>query len=351
MHNIALIPGDGTGPEVTAEALKVLEAAAQVGGFTYDTTTLDFGGERYLRTGETLPDGAIDDLRQFDAIFLGAIGHPEVLPGILEKNILLRIRFELDQYINLRPVKLYPNVETPLAGKGPEDIDFIIVRENTEGIYTGMGGVQYANTPNEVSTQIHCTTYHGASRCVRYAFELTRARARTNQLHLVAKTNVLTYVHGTWWRAFNEIGDADFPDITRDYAHVDAATMWMVKNPEWFDVVVTENLFGDIITDLGAMIQGGMGIAAGGNVNPEGVSMFEPIGGSAPKYTGQGVINPLAAINAMQMLLDDIGEHAAAQRVEAAVVKALESGRFESMSAGRMGMSTSEAGDFVASLV
>ena len=351
MHNIALIPGDGTGPEVTAEALKVLEAAAQVGGFTYDTTTLDFGGERYLRTGETLPDGAIDDLRQFDAIFLGAIGHPEVLPGILEKNILLRIRFELDQYINLRPVKLYPNVETPLAGKGPEHIDFIIVRENTEGIYTGMGGVQYAGTPNEVSTQIHCTTYHGASRCVRYAFELTRARARTNQLHLVAKTNVLTYVHGTWWRAFNEIGDADFPDITRDYAHVDAATMWMVKNPEWFDVVVTENLFGDIITDLGAMIQGGMGIAAGGNVNPEGVSMFEPIGGSAPKYTGQGVINPLAAINAMQMLLDDIGEHAAAQRVESAVVQALESGRFESMSAGRMGMSTSEAGDFVASLV
>jgi len=351
MHNIALIPGDGTGPEVTAEALKVLEAAARVGGFTYETTTLDFGGERYLRTGETLPDGAIDDLRQFDAIFLGAIGHPDVPPGILEKNILLRIRFELDQYINLRPVKLYPNVETPLRDKGPEDIDFIIVRENTEGIYTGMGGVQYAGTPNEVSTQIHCTTYHGASRCVRYAFELTRARARENQLHLVAKTNVLTYVHGTWWRAFNEIGDADFPDITRDYAHVDAATMWMVKNPEWFDVVVTENLFGDIITDLGAMIQGGMGIAAGGNVNPEGVSMFEPIGGSAPKYTGQGVINPLAAINAMQMLLTDIGEHVAAQRVEAAVVQALESGRFESMSAGRMGMSTSEAGDFVASLV
>ncbi len=351
MHNIALIPGDGTGPEVTAEALKVLEAAASVGGFTYDTTTLDFGGERYLRTGETLPEGAIDDLRQFDAIYLGAIGHPDVLPGILEKGILLRIRFELDQYINLRPVKLYPNVETPLRDKGPEDIDFIIVRENTEGLYSGMGGVQYAGTPHEVSTQIHCTTYHGVSRCVRYAFELARSRARENQLHLVAKTNVLTYVHGTWWRAFNEIGDADFPDITRDYAHVDAATMWMVKNPEWFDVVVTENLFGDIITDLGAMIQGGLGIAAGGNVNPNGVSMFEPIGGSAPKYTGQNVINPLAAINAMQMLLVDIGEHAAAQRVEAAVIQALESGRFKSMSAGRMGMSTSEAGDFVASLV
>ena len=351
MYNIALIPGDGTGPEVTAEALKALEAAARFGGFTYETTTLDFGGDRYLRTGETLPDGAIDDLRKFDAIFLGAIGHPDVEPGILEKGILLRIRFELDQYINLRPVKLYPNVETPLRDKGPEHIDFVVVRENTEGLYSGMGGVQYAGTPHEVSTQVHCTTYHGVARCVRYAFELTRARNRDKQLHLVAKTNVLTYVHGTWWRAFNEIGDADYPDITREYAHVDAATMWFVKNPEWFDVIVTENLFGDIITDLGAMIQGGMGIAAGGNVNPEGVSMFEPIGGSAPKYTGQGVINPLAAINAMQMLLVDMGEHSAADRVEAAVIQALESGRFQSMSAGQMGMSTAEAGDFVASLI
>ena len=351
MHNIALIPGDGTGPEVTTEALKVLEAAASFGGFTYETTTLDLGGDRYLRTGETLPEGAIDDLRKFDAILLGAIGHPGVAPGILEKGILLRIRFELDQYINLRPVKLYPNVEGPLKGKGPEHIDFVVVRENTEGLYSGMGGVQYAGTPHEVSTQVHCTTYHGAARCVRYAFELTRARDRAKQLHLVAKTNVLTYVHGTWWRAFNEIGDAEYPDITRDYAHVDAATMWFVKNPEWFDVIVTENLFGDIITDLGAMIQGGMGIAAGGNVNPEGVSMFEPIGGSAPKYAGQGVINPLAAINAMQMMLADLGEQSAADRVEAAVVQALESGRFKSMGAGQMGMSTSEAGDFVASLI
>ncbi len=351
MYNIALIPGDGTGPEVTTEALKVLEAAARFGGFTYETTTLDFGGDRYLRTGETLPDGAIDDLRTFDAIFLGAIGHPDVEPGILEKGILLRIRFELDQYINLRPVKLYPNVETPLRDKGPEHIDFVVVRENTEGLYSGMGGAQYVGTPHEVSTQVHCTTYHGAARCVRYAFELTRARNRDKQLHLVAKTNVLTYVHGTWWRAFNEIGDADYPDITREYAHVDAATMWFVKNPEWFDVIVTENLFGDIITDLGAMIQGGMGIAAGGNVNPAGVSMFEPIGGSAPKYAGQGVINPLAAINAMQMLLVDIGEQSVADRVEAAVIQALESGRFQSMSAGQMGMSTAEAGDFVASLI
>lgn len=351
MHNIALIPGDGIGPEVTAEALKVLEAAARYGGFTYDTAALDFGGDRYLRTGETLPNGAIDELRGFDAIFLGAIGHADVAPGILEKNILLRIRFELDQYINLRPVKLYPNVETPLRDKGPEDIDFVVVRENTEGLYSGMGGVQYAGTPNEVSTQVHCTTYHGVARCIRYAFELTRERARAKQLHLVAKTNVLTYVHGTWWRAFNDIGDAEFPDVSREYAHVDAATMWFVKNPESFDVIVTENLFGDIITDLGAMIQGGMGIAAGGNINPGGVSMFEPIGGSAPKYAGQGVINPLAAINAMQMLLTELGETSAAARVEAAVVNALESGRFQSMSAGRMGMTTGEAGDFVASLV
>ncbi len=351
MHKIAVIPGDGTGPEVITEALKVLAVASEATGFDYETAHFDFGGERYLRSGETLPKGAVEELREFDAILLGAIGHPDVAPGILEKGILLRLRFELDQYINLRPVKLYPNVDTPLKDKGPDDIDFIVVRENTEGLYSGMGGVQYAGTPQEVSTQIHMTTYHGVSRCLRYAFNLTRERNRRKQLHLVGKTNVLTYVHGTWWRAFNEIGDADYSDIAREYAHVDAAAMWFVKNPEWFDVVVTENLFGDIITDIGAMIQGGMGIAAGGNINPEGVSMFEPIGGSAPKYTGQNVINPLAAINAAQMLVDHLGEAEAAGRIEAAVVKALESGRIESMSAGRMGMSTTELGDFVAGLV
>ncbi len=351
MYKIAVIPGDGTGPDVTVEALKVLAAASDATGFAFETTEFDFGGERYLRTGETLPDGAVDDLRGFDVIFLGAIGHPDVPPGPLERGILLRIRFELDQYINLRPVKLYPNVETPLRDKGPEDIDFYVVRENTEGIYTGMGGVQYAGTPHEVSTQIHCTTYRGAERCLRYAFELTRQLNRRKQLHLVAKTNVLTYVHGTWWRAFNELGDAEFTDIKREYAHVDAASMWFVKNPEWFDVVVTENLFGDIITDIGAMIQGGLGVAAGGNINPAGVSMFEPIGGSAPKYAGQNVINPLAAINAIQMLIADLGEQDAADRVERAVVAALQSGRIKSMSAGRMGMTTSEVGDFVAGLV
>jgi len=351
MHRIAVIPGDGTGTEVVREGLKVLEAAAQATGFRYDTTTYDFGGERYLRTGEALPDSAIEELRGFDAIYLGAIGHPDVPPGPLEKGILLRIRFELDQYINLRPVKLYPGVDCPLKDKGPEDIDFVVVRENTEGLYTGMGGVQYKGTPQEISTQIHCTTRFGAERAIRYAFELTRNRNRQKQLHLVAKTNVLTYVHDTWWRAFNEVGDADYPDIKREYAHIDACCMWFVKNPEWFDVIVVDNMFGDIITDLGAMIQGGMGVAAGGNINPQGVSMFEPIGGSAPKYTGQNVICPLAAIAAVQMMLVELGEAEAADRTEQAIIKALTCGKIKSLSAGRMGLSTSEVGDLVASYV
>lgn len=346
MHNIAVIPGDGTGPEVIVEALKAMDAT----GVPYQTIEFGWGGEHYLKTGETLPEGAVDELREFDAILLGAIGHPDVAPGILEKGILLSARFQLDQYINLRPVKLYPNVETPLRDKGPEDIDFTVVRENTEGIYAGMGGILYEGTPQEVSTQVNQTTFHGAARAIRYAFELTRQRNREKLLHLVFKTNVLTFAGATWWRAFNEIGE-EYPDIKRDYMHVDAACMWFVKNPEWFDVLVTDNLFGDIITDLGAMIQGGMGIAAGGNINPEGVSMFEPIGGSAPKYTGQDVINPLAAINAAQMMLSYLGEADAADRVENAVIKALESGRIESMSAGRMGMGTSEMGDFVAGLI
>lgn len=351
MHRIAVIAGDGTGPEVTDEALKVLEAVGAAEGFTYELTKFDFGGERYLKTGETLPDAALEELRGFDTIFLGAIGHPDVPPGVLEKGILLKARFGLDQYINLRPVKLYPNVDTPLKDKGPEEINFVVVRENTEGMYTGMGGVQYAGTDHEVSTQIHCTTYRGAARAVRYAFDLTRKRNLRKQLHLVAKTNVLTSVGGTWWRAFNEIGDAEYSDVTREYAHVDAASMWFVKNPEWFDVIVTENLFGDIITDIGAIISGGLGISAGGNINPEGVSMFEPIGGSAPKYEGQDVINPLAAINAMHMLLEHLGETNAATRVEAAIIGALNSGLIKSMSAGRMGMGTKAVGDLVASLV
>jgi 3-isopropylmalate dehydrogenase len=350
-YRFAVIPGDGTGPEVVREGLKVLEAAASATGFRYSLQHYDLGGERYMRTGEILPDSVLEELRGFDAIYLGAVGHPDVAPGILEKGLLLRLRFELDQYINLRPVKLYPGVDCPLKDKGPEDIDFVVVRENTEGLYSGMGGFQYKGTPQEVSTQIHVTTRFGAERAIRYAFELARKRNKMKQLHLVAKTNVLTYVHDTWWRAFHEVGERDYPDIRREYAHVDATCMWFVKNPEWFDVIVVENMFGDIITDLGAMIQGGMGIAAGGNINPQGVSMFEPIGGSAPKYTGQNVICPLAAIGAVQMMLDHVGEAEAAARIEGAVIKALQSGKIKSLSAGRMGLSTSEVGDLVASLV
>ena len=350
-YRIAVLPGDGTGPEVVREGLKALEAAAAKTGLRYDLEHYDLGGDRYLSTGEILPDSTLKELRGFDAIFLGAIGHPEVNPGILEKGLLLRLRFELDQYINLRPVKLYPNVDCPLKDKGPEDIDFVVVRENTEGLYSGMGGFQYKGTPQETSTQIHMTTRFGAERAIRFAFDLTRKRNKDKQLHLVAKTNVLTFVHDTWWRAFNEVGEADYPDIRREYAHVDATVMWFVKNPEWFDVIVVENMFGDIITDLGAMIQGGMGIAAGGNLNPEGVSMFEPIGGSAPKYTGQDVICPLAAIAAAQMMLEQLGEEDAGARVENAIVEALGSGKIKSLSAGKMGLGTAEMGDLVAGLV
>jgi 3-isopropylmalate dehydrogenase len=350
-YRIAVLPGDGTGPEVVREGLKVLDAAQRKGGFRLDLEHYDLGGDRYLSTGDILPDSVLEELRGFDAIYLGAIGHPEVAPGILEKNLLLRLRFELDQYINLRPVQLYEGVETPLRDKGPEDIDFVVIRENTEGLYSGMGGFQYKGTPQEVSTQIHVTTRFGAERAIRYAFDLTRKRNKDKQLHLVGKTNVLTFVHDTWWRAFNEVGEADYPDIRREYAHVDATCMWFVKNPEWFDVIVVENMFGDIITDLGAMIQGGMGIAAGGNINPAGVSMFEPIGGSAPKYTGQNVICPLAAIEAGRMMLEHLGETDAANNVQRAVKAALAGGKIKSLSAGRMGMSTSEVGDYVAGLV
>ncbi len=344
-YQIAVIPGDGTGPEVVVEALKVARAAGSKFGFSLSTTEYDLGGERYKRTGETLPEGVLDELRGYRAILLGAIGHPDVAPGILEKGILLKARFALDQYVNLRPVKLYPGVKTPLRDKGPEHIDFVVVRENTEGLYGGMGGIQYKGTPNEVATQILCATRHGVERCLRYAFDLARRRPRKT-LTLCGKTNVLTFAFDLWWRAFNEIGAADFPDVKRDYAHVDATTMWMVKNPEWFDVIVTDNMFGDIITDLGAMIQGGMGIAAGGNINPKGVSMFEPIGGSAPKYTGKGVINPLAAICSAGMMLDHLGERDAAAAIEKAVM-VITGTKLTSLDAGKMGYSTSEVGDLV----
>jgi 3-isopropylmalate dehydrogenase len=347
-YKIAVLPGDGTGPEVVREGLKVLEAASRAFGFQHTCTTFDYGGERFLATGETLPPGAVEELRAYSAIYLGAIGHPGVKPGILEQGILLTLRFALDQYINLRPVKLYPNVETPLAGKGPKDIDFIVVRENTEDLYIGAGGFLRKGTPDEVAVQEMIATRKGVERCVRYAFELCRKRNRMKKVTLCAKTNVLTFAHDLWDRAFHEVA-TEYPDIRADYAHVDATTMWMVKNPEWFDVIVTTNMFGDIITDLGAMIQGGMGVAAGGNINPEGVSMFEPIGGSAPKYTGQNVINPVAAILAVEMMLRQLGEERAADAVENAVIHVI--GRMKSMAAGKMGYGTKEVGDMVAEQV
>ena len=345
MSKIAVIPGDGTGPEVTREGIKVLTAASRKFSFPLAFTNFDWGGERYLKTGETLPEGGVEQLRGFDAIYLGAIGHPDVKPGILEQGILLRLRFELDQYINLRPVRLYPNVETPLAGKGPADIDFVIVRENVEGLYIGAGGFLKKGTPDEVALQEMVYTRKGVERCVRFAFELTRKRNKRKKLTMSGKTNVLTYVQDLWYRTFMEVA-REYPDITPDYAHIDATTMWMVKNPEWFDVIVTENMFGDIITDLGAMVQGGMGGAAGGNINPQGVSMFEPIGGSAPKYTGQNIINPVASILAGAMMLDQLGQAKAAEAVERSVIAVI--GKMKSMAAGKMGFSTSQVGDMVA---
>lgn len=344
MYKIAVIPGDGTGPEVINEGLKVLKSIETKYSIKFEFTKFDFGGTRYLKTGETLPDSALNDLKGFDAIYLGAIGHPDVKPGILETGILLKLRFGLDQYINLRPIKLYPNVETPLANKGPEDIDFMVVRENTEGLYIGSGGFLKKGTPDEVAIQEMVNTRKGVERCIRYAFELTRKRNKKKKLTLSAKTNVLIHAHDLWMRTFNEVAK-EYPDIQADYAHVDATTMWMVKNPEWFDVIVTTNMFGDIITDLGAMIQGGMGIAAGGNLNPEGVSMFEPIGGSAPKYTGKNIINPMAAIFAVQMMLSFLGEDEAAAKLEKSAVQTIS--KMKSMSAGKMGYSTSEVGDMV----
>ncbi len=349
---IAVLPGDGTGPEVVDAALKVLEAVAGSESFDYTTTPFDFGGDRYLATGKIIDDDEIAHLReQFDTVLLGAIGHPDVAPGVLEKGLLLRLRFTLDQYINLRPVKLYPGVECPLKDKGPEHVNFDVIRENTEDLYCGAGGFLRKGTAQEVATQEMIATRFGAERCLRYSFDFCRAKKKNGEgrglLTLVHKTNVLTYAADLWYRAFEEIGRSDYPDIERDYNHIDAACMWFVKNPEFYDTIVVPNMFGDIITDLGAMIQGGMGIAAGGNINPDegGTSMYEPIGGSAPKYTGQGVINPLACIGALAMLLQHGGQKKAGDRVENAIRRTTP--KLKSMSAGEMGYSTSEVGDMV----
>jgi 3-isopropylmalate dehydrogenase len=346
MYRIAVIPGDGTGPEVVQEGLKVLAQAAKRFNFKYSTQTFDFGGERYLKTGKTVEDSDVEELKKCSAIFLGAIGHPDVKPGILETGILLKLRFSLDQYINLRPVKLYNLKFCPLKDKTEKDIDFVVVRENSEGLYKGLGEFKDKGTKQEVATQVSYNTYKGVERCIRYAFEYCRKRNKKKKLTLCGKTNVLTFAWDLWQRVFQEVAK-DYPDIQTDYAHVDATTMWFLKNPEWFDVIVTDNMFGDIITDLGAMIQGGMGIAAGGNINPQGVSMFEPIGGSAPKYTGKNVINPLAAICACGMMLEVLGEQGAGKAIEDAVIKVVQA-KLKSLAAGKMGYSTSQVGDLVA---
>ncbi|HEX9716456.1 MAG TPA: 3-isopropylmalate dehydrogenase [Actinomycetota bacterium] len=341
-YRIGVLPGDGTGPEVVREGLKVLEAVR--GGFDVDLVSFDLGGERYLRTGEVLPDEDLARLKELDAIFLGAIGHPEVRPGILERDLLLRIRFALDQYVNLRPVIRYPGVKTLIPSHTEDDVNFVVVRENSEGLYGGAGGFHRKGTPHEVAVQESINTRHGVERIVRYAFALAARPDRRRKVTLVHKTNVLTYAGDLYQRVVDEVAK-EYPDVETDYVHVDAACIFFLAEPSRFDVIVTDNMFGDIITDLGAMIQGGMGLAAGGNINPDGVSMFEPIGGSAPRHTGKGTINPLAAVGAMQMLLEDLGETEAARRVDAGIRFACS--KVHSMRAGEMGYSTSEVGDLV----
>lgn len=314
---LAVIGGDGIGPEVTAEALKVLRAAAP--DLSFDTTEYDMGARRWHRTGETLPDTVLEEIRGHDAILLGAVGDPSVPSGVLERGLLLRLRFELDHYVNLRPVKLFPGVTSPLAAGSPDTVDMVVVREGTEGPYTGAGGVMRKGTPSEIATQESYNTAFGVERVARYAFTVAKSRPR-RKLTLVHKTNVLTYAGDLWLRTVEALAK-EFPEVSVEYQHVDAASMFFVTQPERFDVVVTDNLFGDIITDLGAAIAGGIGLAASGNVNPEKTtpSMFEPVHGSAPDIAGQSKADPTAAILSAALLLDHLGHPEAAASIEAAV--------------------------------
>ena len=314
---LAVVGGDGIGPEVTAEALKVLAAAAR--DVTFDQTDYDLGARRWHKSGETLPDAVLEEIRGHDAILLGAVGDPSVPSGVLERGLLLRLRFELDHYVNLRPVRLYPGVTTPLAAARAEDIDMVVVREGTEGPYAGAGGVMRKNTPGEIATQESLNTAFGVERVARYAFARAMARPR-KKLTLVHKTNVLTYAGDLWQRTVDRLAK-EFPEVAVDYSHVDAASMFFVTQPERFDVVVTDNLFGDILTDLGAAVAGGIGLAASGNINPEGTapSMFEPVHGSAPDIAGKAKADPTAAILSAALLCEHLGLTAAAARIEQAV--------------------------------
>jgi 3-isopropylmalate dehydrogenase len=359
-YRTAVIAGDGIGPEVVAEGLKVLEAASKKHHFAVTITDFDFGGTRYLKTGEVLSNAEIGLLRQFDALYLGGIGHPQVKPGILEKGILLKLRFDLDLYINLRPVRLYENVETPLKGRTPQDIDYVVFRENTGGLYTGVGEFQNKGTDKEVAIQSMIYSHHQVERCVRFAFDFLRKRHQGSpwiglspeerkkgyigKLTLCGKTNVLTYVYDLWDRVFHAVAK-EYPDIMTDYCHVDAICIYMVESPQRFDGIVTGNMFGDIITDLAAVTQGGMGVAPSGNINPGNVSMFEPVHGTAPSFAGKNIINPVAAILTVQMMLNYLGEEEAARDIENAVKKVIK--KMKSMLAGQMGYRTSEIGDMV----
>ncbi len=351
-HRIAVIGGDGIGPEVVTQAMVVLEAAAERFGFAYEAVEYPFGTDHWLATGgesggETLPDASLEEIKTMDAILLGAIGDPRAPVGLVEHGVIMTLRLGLDLFVNLRPIKLLDARLCPLKDKGPEDIDMVIVRENTEDAYTGRPEFTDRGTKDEVAIQPMRYTRKGTERVIRYAYELTEKRAKGRKLTLVDKANAVR-AHDLWTRTFAEVG-SEFPGIEQDHAYIDAACMWMLKNPEWFDVVVTPNLFGDIITDLGAMLQGGMGIAASGNIHPEKVSLFEPIHGSAPKYAGQNQANPVAAIMALAMMLDYIGESEASVHVESVVNRLICEGDIQSLSAGVQG--TSEIGDLVASAV
>ncbi|QFG25289.1 3-isopropylmalate dehydrogenase [Actinomadura sp. WMMB 499] len=342
---LAVIPGDGIGPEVVAEGLKVLEAVAPSGGLKFEQTSYDLGAARWHRTGETLPDSVLAELREQEVILLGAVGDPSVPSGVLERGLLLRTRFELDHYVNLRPVRLFPGVTTPLAGVTPDDIDMIVVREGTEGPYTGVGGVLRKGTRHEVATQESVNTAFGVERVIRYAFEVAAGRPRKH-LTLVHKDNVLTFAGDLYQRTLARVAE-EYPQVTTAYTHVDAATMFFVNDPARFDVVVTDNLFGDIITDIGAAIAGGIGLAASGNVNPDRTapSMFEPVHGSAPDIAGQGKADPTATILSVAMLLDHAGAGDAARRVERAVSDDLDE-------RGALGArSTAQIGDAIAKRV
>ena len=351
-HRIAVIAGDGIGPEVIAEALKVLDVVAGRHGIRYEKTVYPFCTDRWLATGgerggETLPDSAFAEIQQMDAVLLGAIGDPRAPVGLVEHGIIMRLRVGLDLFVNLRPVKLYDERLCPLKDKKPADVDMVIVRENTEDAYTAQPTFTDKGTADEVAVQPMRYTRKGTERVIRYAFELARRRNKHKKLLMIDKANAVR-AQDLWTRVFAEVGK-EYPDIAQEHAYIDAACMWMLKNPEWFDVAVTTNLFGDIITDVGAMIQGGLGIAASGNIHPGRVSLFEPIHGSAPKYRGQNVANPVASVMAVSMMLDHLGHPQAAREVEDAVARLLREGAIKSLSAGVQ--KTSEIGDLLAQAV